>query len=141
MKASTGFYSLIQYCPDLARREVANIGVLLFCPEMNFIEARMAERNSHVKHFFHSTPDSTVNFLKMNISEKFKVEGSQFKTLGDLQKFINSRANEIFFTEPLPVKVDNPITVLADLYARLIDEEPRRPREFKRNGRPAHRRK
>src|SRR4051812_38482184 len=29
---SIGFYSVIQYCPDLARMEGVNIGLALFCP-------------------------------------------------------------------------------------------------------------
>ena len=38
MKPSKGYYSLIQYCPDLGRLEAANVGVLLFCPERGFLK-------------------------------------------------------------------------------------------------------
>lgn len=34
-----GYYSIIQYCPDLSRFEAANVGVLLFCPERAFLKA------------------------------------------------------------------------------------------------------
>ena len=42
MESAKGYYCLIQYCPDLARLEAANIGVILFCPERGFIRAKIA---------------------------------------------------------------------------------------------------
>ena len=43
-----GYFCLVQYCPDLARREVANVGVLLFSPEHDFLEARLVTGNQRV---------------------------------------------------------------------------------------------
>ncbi|HWB02533.1 MAG TPA: DUF3037 domain-containing protein [Verrucomicrobiales bacterium] len=46
MKApTTGYYSLIQYCPDRRRMEAANIGVLLFCPAPHCLIARLPPNN------------------------------------------------------------------------------------------------
>ena len=38
-----GQYSLIQFCPDAARLEVANIGVALFCWHMNCFYALLKD--------------------------------------------------------------------------------------------------
>ena len=47
-----GYYSIIQYCPDLSRLEAANIGVLLFCPEVRFIRAKTSAGNDRIRRFF-----------------------------------------------------------------------------------------
>src|SRR5262245_52269084 len=52
MKATTGYYSIIQYCPDQARHEVANVGVVLFCPELPFLKTRMAADTHRIKEVF-----------------------------------------------------------------------------------------
>ncbi len=38
MTPQKGYYSLIQFCPDASRLESINIGVILFCPEMGFLD-------------------------------------------------------------------------------------------------------
>lgn len=43
-----GHYSLIQYCPDPARRESVNVGVLLFCPEAEFLSALVSSDKCRV---------------------------------------------------------------------------------------------
>ena len=37
---TTGYYSVIQYCPDRSRLEAANVGVLLFVPAGGYLRAR-----------------------------------------------------------------------------------------------------
>ena len=44
-----GYFCLVQYCPDLARQEVANVGVLLFSPDHDFLEARLVTGNQRVE--------------------------------------------------------------------------------------------
>ena len=40
MNAKRGYYSLVQFCPNPARAEAVNVGVILFCPEAGFLAAR-----------------------------------------------------------------------------------------------------
>ena len=41
MNPVKGHYSIVQYCPDLARRETVNIGVVLLVPDREFLQTRM----------------------------------------------------------------------------------------------------
>lgn len=52
MRVTWGYYSLIQYCPDLSKAESVNVGVLLFCPDVKFIDARTSSGNDRVRRFF-----------------------------------------------------------------------------------------
>lgn len=46
MTTHCGYYSLKQYYPDLSRLEAVNVGVVFFCPETRFIEARTSEAST-----------------------------------------------------------------------------------------------
>ena len=74
MNASKGYYSLIQYCPDLSRLEAANVGVLLFCPERQFIQARVSHNNDRIRRFF--SPEQTdwpqLNALKDSVARRLR---------------------------------------------------------------------
>jgi len=141
-----GYYSIIQYCPDLSRGEVANIGVLLFCPEVHFIQAKVAEGNDRIRRFFgqsgHQLDLTRINAIKQSIIDRLKTEKSSFNSLEDLQRFIDTRANLIQITQPRFLKVHNPDAQLENLFDTLIgsrDQSRRHPalqrriaREFKK---------
>jgi len=92
-----GYYALVQYCPDPSRAEAANVGVLLFCPEREFIDVRTAASNQHIARFFgrDSYDADRLRTVKRFIEDRVQVHPSQFKTLEDLNRFIESRANDI----------------------------------------------
>jgi len=122
MNSAKGYYCLIQYCPDLSRQEAANIGVLFFCPELNFLRARVSRGNDRIRRFFGSVNGDReqIKAIKASIEERLEVEKSYFRTVKDLEKFIATRANEIQITSPLPMKVFDPEKDLESLFQRLV---------------------
>jgi len=127
MTAHKGYYSVIQYCPDLGRFEAANVGVLLFCAGCDFLKATMAGNNSRIIKFFGSEGHDwkRINAFKKSLQDRLQKVHPSIRTLDDLQQFIATRANVIQITSPLPMKVIDPDRDLAELYERLI-------------GKPAH---
>ena len=122
MSGHPGYYSLIQYCPDSSRAEAANVGVLLFCPAIGFLEARTAGGNDRVRRFFRGrdVDIARLNTMKRSIERRLKVEADRFKTLDDLVGFIESRGNDIVLTAPRPMKVAEPRADLTRLFAELV---------------------
>ncbi len=122
MKANRGYYSIVQYCPDLSRLEAANVGVLLFCPELHFIAARVSHNNDRIRRFF--SPEQAdwkqINALKNSIVRRLEVENETFRTLTDLERFIALQANEIQITLPRPLKVTEPERDLEKLFSELV---------------------
>jgi hypothetical protein len=110
MKPSKGYYSLIQYCPDLGRLEAANIGVLLFCPERHYLKAVTSRSNRRIMQFFGREGHdwAQINLFKSGIEDRLQKERSSIRTLEDLQGFISLRANLIQITPPRPMKVVDP---------------------------------
>lgn len=129
-----GHFSLIQYCPDPARMEAVNIGVLLFCPELKFLSASVSRTNRRVQQFFgrKGVDSQQLNLFKHGIVERIDRESLKIKTVADLQRFIDSRSNLIRVTPPTPMRVTDPKADLATLFATLVgddDEKPATPRK------------
>jgi hypothetical protein len=126
-----GYYSLVQYCPDPSRGEAANVGVLLLCPELRFIDTRLAGGNDRVRRFFggKSVNLARVEAAKRSIQERVRLERASFRSLEDLQVLIQTRGNELVLTPPRSVKVADPVTTLTSLFEELVGGRARVKRE------------
>jgi hypothetical protein len=127
---SKGYYSLVQYCPDLSRLEVANIGVLLFCPEQAFLQARLTQNNERISHFFGREGHDwkQISSFKKGFEARVENEKTQVSSLDDLRVFIDRRANLIHLTPPRPMKVSDSATDLDRLFDELIGEKKQQKR-------------
>jgi hypothetical protein len=126
-----GYYSLVQFCPDMSRLEAVNVGVLLFCPEGGFIEARTLHHNKRVTKLFSSVDEIALDAAKRSLEARLQVARANFKSVEDLQKFVDTRANELRLTPPRPVKVENPQQELATLLEELVGKEPTKQKRLK----------
>lgn len=128
MKASNGYYCLIQYCPDRTRLEAATIGVLLFCPERDFLKAMTARGNARIKRFFGREEHDwkRIRSLKSAIEERLEVEAPEIRTREDLERFAQLRANEILISSPRSMTVDDPENDLKQLFAEVVGGEHHR---------------
>jgi hypothetical protein len=117
-----GYYSLVQYCPNPLRLEAANIGLVLFVPEAQFVQARINTNNDRVRRFFgrDSFHNDWLKVAKNSIKERVEKIGGNFQTLEDFKKFIDTRINELLLTPPKPVKIDDPEEKLDALYKELV---------------------
>jgi hypothetical protein len=122
MAGSRGYYSLIQYCPDQSRLEVANVGVMLFCPELHFLGTRMARGNDRARRIFEVSGDSLtrIEAAKQAIADRVEVESRNLPTFKEIEQFILSRGNDIIFTQLRPIKVYQPEEDLKRLYRELV---------------------
>jgi hypothetical protein len=132
MNAVRGYYSLIQYCPDLSRLEGANVGVLLFCPEPHFLAARTTDSVQRVRRFFGSE-DGDWQQIRAEVSaveDRLVAAGDQIRTPQELERFIAARGNAVQLTPPRPMKVVHPVQDLEALFQRLVGGKagPRRKR-------------
>ena len=125
---SKGYFSLVQYCPDVARQEAVNVGVVLLCPELNFIGAKMVRGNNRVRRFFGEDADGIqhLNAMKDALALRIHVEASDLLTVEAFGTFVQSRGNKVVLTSPKPVRVNNPAADLAALYEELVGE-PQKP--------------
>jgi hypothetical protein len=122
MLSQPGYYSLIQYCPDRTSLETANVGVILFCPGWSFLDARLTSSFSRLEAFFNKyeidRPGLTATLE--SVRQRLLKTKNEFKTKDDLQRFVETRANEIIITPPRSIKVLEPEKELDALYRELL---------------------
>jgi hypothetical protein len=124
MNPTTGYYSIIQFCPDVARGEAANVGVVLLCPEIGFLKTRMAEGVGRLKEMFPRLKydPKRLRITLQSIEQRLEIDRERFKTGDDLRQFAETRANAMRLTLPRSVRVDDPEAELNRLFTRLVDE-------------------
>lgn len=122
MSTAKGYYSILRYIPDLERGEGANIGVVVFCPALNFLRARTSRGNDRVRRFFRSSELDLrrINTFKEAFEERVSIEGQRIQTVEDFRSFIDTRANQLRLSEPRPVKVSDPEETLSELFEELV---------------------
>jgi len=126
-----GYYSVVQYCPDLSRGEAANVGVLLFCPNSGFLKSLTSTNNRRLRRFFGEDHHDwkRISSVKESLNDRLHAERAQITTLAELQQFIATRANALQITAPRSIKVTDPERELLDLYEALVEPAiKRKPR-------------
>ena len=135
MPRQQGYYSLVQYCPDPARAEVANVGVLLFSPGHNYLDVRLSRSVQHVRSVFkgRELDAEQIRHAKRAIKDRVSHQKEELQTLDDLKHFISLRFNTVLLTAPRSIAVEEPQRQLESLFEELVGpESPRRsmPRPY-----------
>ena len=129
MAAHRAYYSVIQYCPDLGRLEAANVGVVLFCPELHFLDARTSRANERIIHFFGREGHDwkQINAFKKGIAERVRLSVTDIRDKESFGRFISMQANLMQLTPPLPCRVSSdPKSELDHLFEQIVGVEKRR---------------
>jgi hypothetical protein len=132
-----GYFSLVQYCPAMERREAANVGVLLIVPATGYAKARIVQDHSRLKRMFGplAGKEAAVRLLLESVRGRVEVERETLATFEGLRQFIATRANRALLTEPRSVLIDgNPDDTLEELVLELV-VPAERPREKKAEAR------
>lgn len=121
-KPSKGYYSILQFVPDLERSEGANIGVVLFCPERRFLDVQVSHNNDRVRHFFggQNFDLQRIDSMKSNFTDRVRNSLKSIVSGDDFRLFIDTRANSLRLTEPRPLKVFEPAEQLEELFKLLV---------------------
>lgn len=124
MSLHKGYYSILQYCPDPARREAANIGVALLCPGQAFFNARVGTGNQRVTHFFDK---SQYDITRLNEYKKGLVDRlNRTHEVTDKESFAQFAAmqvNAVTMTSPQFCRVEGLADdVLENLFLELVGE-------------------
>jgi hypothetical protein len=122
-----GYYSLIQYCPDRGRAEGVNVGLLLFSPTTGRLEVRRASKLRRLRRVFgsESLDLSAVRYSLTAFVDALEAdaERGRFRSLQDLQAFIDTRANEFLLTQPKGARIEDHRADLERLYRTFVATE------------------
>ena len=120
----TGYYSLIQYCPDLSRNERMNVGLVLVAGPGK-ARAEVVSDVSRVCRAFPAENPAWVANVVRSISARQDTEITEgcLCELHSLRHFAGTRAHEAQLTEPRGLKITETVDeAFADLWAKLVEE-------------------
>lgn len=129
MERQQGKYALIQFCPVPERQEFLNIGLVLLVPAARFIGVRITRGQSRVERVFGKQSKGYLGAVKEAFENRLRSELSRDPDGSSLGEFARKRANEIRLSPLLPILVNDPETSLTALFAELVGEDEKPPRE------------
>ncbi len=123
-----GFYSLIQFVPDIERAEGANIGILVFSPQSNpSILAIHSSRPPHLRNLCQNLP-SERDLQQLMQSFEQRLRNDAPTDLPTLIKALGREAGKLRAVTPRAVPVADMRATATDLCARLVGEALHRDR-------------
>lgn len=131
-RASNGYYILLQYCPDRARGETANVGVMLIDPSVGDGAFRISTKLQHAKRAFGS---DTIDPARVRLAAEMFANRclTALRTASwepaAVERFARREANNITLAGPRPYSFDQREVALTTLMTDLVDDQqPRRAR-------------
>lgn len=114
-----GYYSLIQYCPNAARAETLNVGVILLVPASpdepgkpdipGWISTRILQSNARLQRAFGvGLTLNHIDAMKQSVVDRITTEYYRFLEPSYLTQYAQTRGNEIIITLPRTIKIEIP---------------------------------
>lgn len=128
MNTYRGYYSVLQFCPDPARFEVANLGVALLCPDQNYFAARVGGGNERVTRFFDRTQYDIerLNAYKLGLVDRLN-NGGEITDKNSFTQFAAMQINAIVMTPPQFCRVEGKASeVLDKMFDDLVGDKKRK---------------
>jgi hypothetical protein len=122
MKPERGYYSLIQFCPDASRAEAVNVGVVMFCPELEYLAALASPDNQRAELLVGrgNLPHEALNHAKQSLLRRLEVDRDSFQGRQDFENFTRTRGNLLQLTFPRLMKVFDLESDLNRLFEELV---------------------
>lgn len=119
------FYSVMQYVPDGARAEGANVGVVLYLPDTGRIEFRTSTSLARVRKFFSPEPKERnwIESAVKTFESRLKKAQGEFPTETEFARFLAARADAVRATAPKLVVLTQVESTLNELYSELVGDE------------------
>lgn len=130
-----GYYSLIPFCPDAARLEVANIGVALFCAQQEFFGVKLSSEHRRISQMFGRWDRDLVRLRtsKDALEERLLDSKRSIRNIEDLDKLASLQVNQIRMTKFMPCRVTSaPNEDLSRLFDELVGTTPSPPNKDKK---------
>lgn len=130
MAATKGFFSIIQFCPDLDRGESANVGIALVVPGLDFLGVRFSDDNEGPKQRFgrDAFDDARLALTKRALENRLRQEAANWKGPEELLIFGRKEGNHLLLSQPRVILVENAEAELEELFLRLVHVDARQRR-------------
>ncbi len=118
------FYSIVQYCPDLARLEAANVGVVVFRAEPAYLGVKMSENQTRVvKMFGRGNRDlKRLRTFESGLQERLMSGRGDVMSLDRLNQLAAMQVNALRMTPFMPCRIsEQPAEDLDRMFQELVE--------------------
>jgi hypothetical protein len=126
MSQHSGYYSLVQFCPDPSRLESVNIGVVLYSATEKRLRVQISKSNQRIRRCFGNQDWNLLNRARKAVARQLRSQ--QFLTVDDFISYIAKRANMIQLTHPRPMRITDLDADTTELHKRLVGQEAPEPK-------------
>lgn len=126
---NTAFYSVIQFCPDAARQEAVNVGVVLFDTHTGYVGVKFTPTVERIRKFFGNVIDAVqLKVLGESVQQFLERDKTLFVSADAFRAHSERQANELRFTPPRKIALGHPQTVLESVFRRLVEAPQKKPK-------------
>jgi len=120
----TAYFSLIQYCPEPARRESANVGLVLVCPGMDYLNPRTTTNHDRIRGFFDVRGQELANLREAEEALVARIKRARHSLMSPegLASFASLQVNRLSMTAPTSIKVENVEHAFERLFSEYVHE-------------------
>ncbi len=115
-------YFLVRYVPDSAREEFLNIGVLLLCPEEQFLDCLFTDDFRWVRRFHPQADLRLLRELQNHFEQQIQEHENNLE--GYIRDLQDSYSNLIQLTPPRPLLAAEPPLQIGELFERFVGQRP-----------------
>ena len=127
---STAYYSLIQFCPDAARQEAVNVGVVVFDTASGYVGMKFTPNVDRIRNLFGDgvIDSGQLKLLTASVGQLLERDRELLRTTDGLRALGERQANELRFIPPRRIALGHPQTVLGSLFQRLVERPGKKPK-------------
>lgn len=115
-------YSIVQYCPNLARQERVNVGIVILNPTTNKIYSKFTNNVNRIDSFFKPMNLDCDWIIKGIQMFQSSLNNTKIESIDDLDKFIGTRINDLIMSKRMMFKTyKSSEEELEDLFSELIE--------------------
>lgn len=115
-------YSLVRYVPDLTKGEVMNIGILLHCPEEEYLGCLFTADMRRIKHFHPQADLTLLRGLQQDFEQQ--IDRHEAYLAPYLETMHQTLSNMIQLAPPRFCLLADPQAQLPELFRRYVDSRP-----------------
>jgi len=124
MTSPTAWYSLLQVCPDDARDERVNVGVVLIVPDRGFVGARVDQEMARAEKLFKSEQSvPSLAAAAQSVAERLRRWPDVLDSKA-LAEYGSRLGNAIRLTTPRGVRSNDPAATLQSLFDEFLSPCP-----------------
>ena len=146
MKEFVCNYAAIRFLPYRETGEFVNVGVVIYCPELDFFDFRISKRrHARIKHFFPELDSgilsTSVEALRHELQRRRRSTGTLFarfntreelirNRIEDFRCFVRRKESLLHFSDMGMMMSADPVQAAKKLYDRYVERDFAQPKEY-----------